>query len=76
MDFSGFLVLPVPPLLKRPVKLHGPGTGTIICTATAIPAFLRMQDDGWFALLRMRDIDVDLTCFYTDVASVTDFRIE
>jgi hypothetical protein len=76
MDFSGFLIFPISPQFKREVEFESPWTGTIVCTATAIPAFLRMQDDGWFALLRMRYIDVDLTCFYTDIASVTDFRIE
>jgi hypothetical protein len=42
MDFSGCLVLPIPPLLQRPVKYDSPRAGTIINTATAIPALFRM----------------------------------
>ena len=76
MDLSCFLVLPVSSQLKWKVKLDCPGSGTIVRTATAIPAFFRMQDNRWFAFLRMRDIYIDLTCFYTDVTPVTDFRIE
>ncbi len=76
MDFPRFLVLPVPPLLERPVELDGAWTRTIICTATAIPAFFRVQDNGRFTLLRMRYIDIYLACFYTNVAPVADIRIE
>ncbi len=76
MDLSCFLVLPISSQLKWKVKLNSPGPGTIVCTATAIPAFFRMKDNRWSAFLRMRDIYIDLTCFYTDVTPVTDFRIE
>jgi hypothetical protein len=76
MDFSGSLIFPVPPLLKRPVELNGPGPGTIIGTATAIPAFFRMQDNRRFAYLRMGDIDIYLAHFHTDVASIAYIRVE
>ncbi len=76
MDLPGFLVLPITPLLKRPVELNGAGTGTIIRTATAIPAFFRMKYDRRFACLRMWYIYIDLACLYTNVAPVTDFRVE
>jgi hypothetical protein len=76
MNFSGFLVLPVTPQLKREVKFESSGTRTIVGTATAIPAFFRMQDDRWFACLGMRYVDIDLAGIYADVAPVADFRIE
>jgi len=42
LDFPGGLVLPISSLLKRPVEGDSPRTGTIIHTAAAIPAFIRM----------------------------------
>jgi hypothetical protein len=42
VDFSGFFVLPVPSQLQREVEFDGPGTGTIVGAAAAIPAFFRM----------------------------------
>jgi hypothetical protein len=56
--------------------LNGSGTGAIICTATAIPAFLRMQDNRRLAFLRMGNIHIYLAYFYTDVAPVADVRVE
>jgi hypothetical protein len=76
MDLSGFLVLPVSPQFEREIKFNGSGSRTIDSTASAIPAFLGMQDDGRPALLGMRDINIDLARLHADVASVTDFRIE
>jgi hypothetical protein len=76
MDFSRFLVLPVSPLLKGPVKLDSPGAWTVIYTATAIPAFFRVQDNGRLAFIRMRYIHIYLACIYTDVAPGADVRIE
>ena len=70
------LVFPVTAQCEREVEFDGPGTGTIVCTAAAIPALLGMQDDRRLALLRMRNIDIDLACFDADVASVTYLRIE
>jgi hypothetical protein len=76
MYFSGFLVLPIPSKLKRKVKLDGPWAGTIIYTTTAIPAFFRVQNNRRLALLRVGYIHVDLTGFYTIVATVADLRIK
>ena len=76
MDFSGGLILPVPTMLKRPVKADSPGTGTIIGTGTTIPAFFRVQDNRWFAFLRMGYIHIDRADFYTMVASIADFLVE
>jgi hypothetical protein len=76
MDFSGGLILPVPTVLKRPVKCDSPGTRTIIGTATAIPAFFRVQGNGRFAFLRIGYIYIYLADFYTKIAPITDIRIE
>ena len=76
MDFSGGLILPVPTMLKRPVKFYSPGTGTIIGTATAIPAFFRVQGNRRFAFLWMGYIHIYLADFYTKVASITDIWVE
>ena len=76
MNFPGGLVLPVASLLQRPVEGDSPGTGTIINTAAAIPALIRMQYDRWFALLWIRYEYVYLADFYTMVAAVADIRIE
>jgi hypothetical protein len=76
MDFSGGLILPVPTMLKRPVKCDSPGTGTIIDTATTIPAFFRVEDNRRFAFLRMGYIHIYLADFHTMVAPITDIRIE
>ena len=76
MHLTGGFVLPVPSQLEREVELDGPGTGTIVGAAAAIPAFLGMKNDGRFALLRMRDVDVNLACIHTDVASVADLWVK
>jgi len=76
MDFPGGFVLPVPSLLKRPVEGDSPGSGTIINTAAAIPAFIGMQYDRWFAFLWIGYEYVYLADLYTDVAPVADIRIK
>jgi hypothetical protein len=76
MDFSGGLILPVPTMLKRPVKFDCPGTGTIIGAATAIPAFFGVQDNRRLAFLRVRYIHIDLADFYTMVAPIANFLVE
>jgi hypothetical protein len=76
MDFSGGLVFPVPTMLKGPVECYGPGTWAIIGTATAVPAFFRVQDNRRFALLRMGYVHVYRADFHTMVAPVADIRVE
>jgi hypothetical protein len=76
VDFSGGLVLPVSPLLQRPVKLESPRPGTIIDTAAAVPAFIRMQYDGRFAFLRVGHKYVYLADIYTGVTPIADIRIK
>ena len=76
MDFSGGLILPVPTMLKRPVKCDGPVTGTIIDTATAIPALFGVQYNRGFPFLGMGYIYINRAYLYTDIAPGTEFRIE
>ena len=76
VDFSGGFVLPVAPLLERPVELDSPGTGAIIDTAAAIPAFVGVKNNRRFALLGMGYINVYLADFNTMVAPIADIRIE
>ena len=76
MDLPGGLVLPVPTMLKGPVELDGPGTGTVIDTGPAIPALFRVQDNRWFAFLRMGYIHVYRADLYAMVAPVTNVGVE
>jgi hypothetical protein len=76
MDLSGSLVLPVGSGLERPVERDGSGTGTIVNTATAIPALIRVQDHGGLTLLRIGYIDIDLTYFDAMIAAVAAIWIE
>ena len=76
MNFACSLVLPVPAGLKRPVKWNGSGTRAIICAASAIPAFLWMQNNRRLAFLGMRYIYVYLADFHAMIAAVAYIRIE
>jgi hypothetical protein len=75
MDFAGGFVLPVRFVLDRPVECLG-SVGTIIDTATAIPAFFRIQDNWRFTFLRMRDINVDLADLHAMVATCAFVSID
>jgi hypothetical protein len=76
MDLSHRHVLPVPPRLKGPVERDRPGPGTVVGTATAIPAFFGVQDDGRLAFPGIWHIHVYLAYLYAMVASVTNVRVE
>jgi hypothetical protein len=76
VDFTRRLVLPVRPRLERPVERNGPGTGTIIHTAAAVPALIRVQDHRGLAFLGIGDIDINLTDFDAMIAAVATLRIE
>jgi hypothetical protein len=76
MDFSGCLVLPVTSLLQRPLECDCPGTGTIINTAAAIPAFIRMQYNRRFAFLWIGHEHIYLTNFYAGIAPVAEIGIK
>jgi len=76
MNFPRFLIFPVSPQCERPIKLDRSGSGTINGTAPAVPAFLRVENDGRFALLGMGNIHIDLARFYTGIAPGADVRIE
>jgi hypothetical protein len=74
-NFAGFLVFPVASLLQWPVKGNGPRSRTIIDAAATIPAFIRMQNYGWFAFLGIGDKDINLANLYTMVAAIADIGI-
>ena len=75
-DPTGFLTFPISPLLKRPVESNGAGTRAIVDTSAAIPAFLRMQDDGTSAFDRIRDENIRRAAVDTNIATVAYFRVE
>jgi hypothetical protein len=74
-DLACGLVLPVGPLLERPVKRNGL-VGAIGGAAAAVPALIRVQDDWGLFFFRVGDKDVHLTDFHAVVAAGTDIRIE
>jgi len=76
VDFSGGLVLPVPPVLQRPIKFYRAGAGAIINTAAAIPAFIRMQNHRRFAFLGVGYINIYLADLHTVIAPVADILVK
>jgi hypothetical protein len=76
VDFSGGFILPVAPLLERPVELASPGAGAIVDTAAAVPAFVGMKDNRRFALLGVGYINVYLADFNTMIAPVAYIGIK
>jgi hypothetical protein len=44
--------------------------------ATAVPAFIGIQDDGWLALLWIRYKHIHLAYVHTYVTSVADLRVK
>ena len=76
MYFSGNFVLPVPTVLQHPVEFYRAGAGTIINTAAAVPALVRMQYHRRFALLGVGDININLADFHAVVAPVTDILVK
>jgi hypothetical protein len=75
-DLSRFLVFPESSLLKRPVEFDRAGNWTFVYASPAIPAFVRMQYDGRFALFPIRNIDIYRTDFNASIAAVAFFRIK
>jgi hypothetical protein len=57
---------------------HGDGSlpGALFNTTGAIPAFLRIKDNGRLLLFRIRDHHIVRTNLYTKIASITDIGIE
>jgi hypothetical protein len=45
-------------------------------TASAIPALIRVKNNGGLPLFRIRDHDIHLTDVHTHIASIADIRIE
>ncbi len=69
-DPAGRFAPPIPSLLQRPIEFDGAGTGAIVDAGAAIPAPVRMQDDGAFSLLGIRDEHVHRALLNTCVAPV------
>ena len=76
MDFSGLLVPPPGLQGQGPVELHGSGGGAVRGAAAAVPALLRMEDDGGLALHRVGDEHVDLTGLHAGVAADAFLRVD
>jgi hypothetical protein len=76
VDLASGFVFPVRSGLKRPVERDGSRPGTIVDTAAAVPALIRVQDHGRLALLGIRDIDIYLADFDTVIAAVAALGIE
>ena len=74
MYLPGGFILPIPSRLERPVELYSAGTGAVINTAAAIPAFFRMQDYRRFTLLRVRNINVYLAHFNAVITAIAFIR--
>ncbi len=75
-NLAGGFILPVTPLLHRPVKAYRAGAGAIVNAAAAVPAFIRVQNDWGFLFFRIGDKDIYLADFHAVVAAGTDIRIE
>jgi hypothetical protein len=75
-DLPRGFVFPISPLLHRPVEGYGPGVGTLVDTAAAIPAFIGMQYYRWFAFLGIGYKYVYLADLHAGVTSVADIGIE
>ena len=76
VDFSRGFILPVSPMLQRPLKGDSTGARAIINTATTIPAFIGVHDNWRLAFFGIRYIHIYLADFHTMVAPVTDFGIK
>ena len=76
VHLPSLLVLPVAPLLQRPVERDGPRTRTIVDAAAAVPAFFRVKYYRWLAFLGMRYVNIYLADFHAVVAAVAYLGIE
>jgi hypothetical protein len=74
-DLPRGFVFPVSPLLDRPVKCDRL-VGAIGSAATAVPAFIRVQDDWRLFIFRVGNENIHLADFYAVVAAGTDIMIE
>ena len=75
-DLARGFVLPVSPLLYRPVEGNSAGAGAIVNAAAAVPAFIGMQYDRRFAFPGVGDIDIHLADFHAMVAPVADIGMK
>jgi hypothetical protein len=70
------LAFPISPLFQRPVEFDGSGPRAIIDAGAAIPAFVRMKDDGAATGFRVGDENIDRAAFQAGIAAVTNLGIE
>ena len=75
-DASALFVSPAWFQRQRPVELQCARSRTVHCTAAAIPALIRMENERGLPLLRVWHKNVDLTSLNTGVASDAFFRID
>jgi hypothetical protein len=73
-DLPGSLIFPISALLHWPVEGYS-AFRAIVDAAAAVPAFIRVQDDRWFAFFRVGDKGIDLAVFHTGVTAVTKIGI-
>jgi hypothetical protein len=73
-DLAGRFVLPVTALLERPIEGDG-ALRAIINAASAVPAFIRMQDYRRLAFFRVGDKDIYLADLHAGVAAIALFSI-
>jgi hypothetical protein len=73
---SCFLILPVSSGLKWPVEFYGTGPRAVICAATAVPAFIRVKNNGRFSLFGVGNIDIYLANLNAVITPVAYFRVK
>ncbi len=76
MDFTGSLVLPIGTRLERPIERDGSRSRTIVDTAAAIPALIRVQDDRRLTFIPVGYVNVHLADFHTMVTPIADLRVK
>jgi hypothetical protein len=73
---SCFLILPVSSGLKRPVEFYGTGSRAVIRAATAVPAFIRVKNNGRFSLFGVGNINIYLANLNAVITPVAYFRVK
>jgi hypothetical protein len=73
---SRLLSFPLYPLHQGPVESDSARTWAIICTAATVPAFIRVQDNGWFPLAFIRNKHIYRAYLNAHIASITNVRVK
>jgi hypothetical protein len=74
--FAGCFIFPGTSLLQWPTKGDRSRVPAIHDTASAIPAFIRMQNDRRISFFGIGNKDIHLTDINTGIASCAEFGIE